>query len=75
MRHKCVFHFPNGNIFHSIDMDHCFSQINIGELVRIEGDPIVYKVSNIYNEFKSELVMDLPKLRMIERSIILSRDY
>ena len=70
---KYVFHFPNGNVIPSIDMTYCFSQINIGEKIIIEGDPIVYKVSDIQNQFRNESIPDWPKLKMIMRNVILTK--
>lgn len=70
-----VFHFPDGKVNYCIDMEYCFSQINIGEKIVIEDDPIVYKVSDIQNQFQSVKNDNKIVLKMLIRNVILSRDY
>jgi len=72
---KNTFHFPEGtNDEHWIDTSYCDAQFNIGEKIIIEGEPQVFVVVDIQNQFRRMERNEAGQaLKMIMRNVILER--
>jgi len=68
-----TFHFPEGfDDGHWLDTSYCDTQFNVGEKIIIEGEPQIFVVVDVQNQFRR---MDRNEagqaLKMIMRNVIL----
>jgi len=47
-----AFHFPHDEKRVWVNTSHCDAQFNIGEKIIIEGDPTIYIVRDVLNQFR-----------------------
>ncbi len=72
MRTENVLHFPDGRVQHWVNLTYCYAQFNLGEKIIIEGEPQVYVVTDIQNQFREMPTNEAgTELKMIMRNVIL----